>query len=124
LIVLVANLPGELDYAAIQRSGTSEAPVMSTPAEPVPRPAPKSSLVRRLVVSVILSGLVVLALWFTVFGIVTSLMVGSGFGVVVIAASATSDLIETVLDAIANMVFAVLAAIAAALAALLSLFGG
>jgi hypothetical protein len=73
---------------------------------------------------VILSGLVVLALWFTVFGIVTSLMVGSGFGVVVIAASATSDLIETVLDAIANMVFAVLAAIAAALAALLSLFGG
>lgn len=97
---------------------------MSMPAAPPPRSAPKSNLARRLVVSVILSGLVVLVLWLTVFGIVTSLVVGSGFSVVVIAASATSDLIEAVLDSIASIVFAVLAAIAAALGALFSLFGG
>ena len=62
-------------------------------------------------------------LWLTAFSLVTSLLIGSGFCAVVIAASATSDLVEAVLDTIATVVFGVLAAIAAAVAAVFSLFG-
>jgi hypothetical protein len=70
-----------------------------------------------------LIGLIVLVLWVTLFSLVTSLIIGSGIGVIVIGASATSDLVETILDAIANIVLAALAAVAAIMAAVLALFG-
>jgi len=57
------------------------------------------------------------------FSLVTSLLIGSGFGVVLIAASTVSDVIEMVLDAIATVIFAIFAAIAALIAAVFSLFG-
>ena len=96
---------------------------MNAPAEPAARPTATGSLVRRIAVSVILSLLVFVVLWVTAFSVVTSLLIGSGFGIVVIVASTASDLVEIVLDAIANVVFAVFAVIAAVLAAVFSLFG-
>jgi len=96
---------------------------MNAPNEPTARPKSTSGLVRRIAVSVIMSGLIFLMLWVFAFSLVTSLLIGAGFGVVVVVASAVSDLIEVVLDAIATIVFGVLAAIAALVAAVFSLFG-
>jgi ABC-type uncharacterized transport system permease subunit len=73
--------------------------------------------------TVIMSGLVFLLLWFMALSALTSLLIAAGFGVVVVAASAASDLVEMVLDAITAVVFGVLGAIAAFFAAIFSLFG-
>ena len=70
-----------------------------------------------------MGGLVLLLLWLMAFSVFTSLLIASGFCVVVVAASAASDPVETVLDAIAAVFFGVLAAIAAFFGAIFSLFG-
>ncbi len=67
--------------------------------------------------------IVFLVLWVMAFTLVTSLLISSGFGVILIAASTVSDVIEMVLDAIATVIFAIFAAIAALIAAVFSLFG-
>src|SRR5262245_41330406 len=108
-----ASISGE---TAMSASGRPAA--RATPARPS-----TGALIRRMVVSLVLSSLVFVTLWLTMFSFVTSLLIGCGFGVVVVVASAASDLFEMVLDAIANVVLAVLAAVAAVLAAVLSLFG-
>ncbi|ARQ00912.1 hypothetical protein [Pseudorhodoplanes sinuspersici] len=96
---------------------------MNAPHEPVTRPASASAMARRLVATVIVSGLIFLLLWFMALSVLTSLLIAAGFGIVVVAASAASDLVEMVLDAIAAVVFGVLGAIAAFFAAIFSLFG-
>lgn len=97
---------------------------MNTPAEPTARPESKSGLARRIAVSAILGGLVFLVMWIMAFSVVTSLLIGAGFGVVIIAASETLELIATVLDVVASVIFAVLAGIAAVVGAILSFFVG
>jgi len=97
-------------------------PVMNSP-EPAVRPASNGSPARRIAVAVILSGLVFAVLWIMVFSLVTSLLIGAGCCVVVVAASSVSDLVETLLDAIASVIFGVLAVIAAIFGAMFSLFG-
>jgi hypothetical protein len=96
---------------------------MNVQVESTTRSASPSRTVRRIAISAILSGLVFLVLWLTAFSLVTSLLIGSSFCAVVIVASAMSDLVEVVLDAIATVVFGVLAAIAALVAAVFSLLG-
>jgi hypothetical protein len=96
---------------------------MNAPNEPVTRPASARGPARRIAAAVIVSGLVFLLLWFVAFSVFTSLLVASTFCVVVVAASAASDLVEMVVDAIAAIVFAVLGAIAAIFGAIFSLFG-
>jgi hypothetical protein len=100
------------------RSGT---PVMSAPNQPSTKTS-SNSLFRRFAASVILGGLIFLALWLAAFSMVASLLIGSGVTVVVIAGSAVSDLVETVLDVIAAVVFGVFAVIAAIVGAVFSLF--
>ena len=95
---------------------------MNSP-EPAVRSASNSTPARRIAVAVILSGLVFAVLWIMVFSMVTSLLIGAGCCVVVVAASSVSDLFEMVLDAIAAVVFGVLAVIAAIFGAIFSLFG-
>ena len=96
---------------------------MNAPDQTTARPAPTSSPVRRVAACVIASAIVFCVLWIMAFSLVTSLLIGSGFGVVLIAASTVSDAIEMVLDAMATVIFAVFAAIAALIAAVFSLFG-
>jgi hypothetical protein len=96
---------------------------MNAPNEPVTRPAPARGPARRIAATVILSGLVFLVLWLMALSVFTSLLIAAGFCVVVVAASAASDPVVTVLDAIAAVVFGVLAAIAAFFGAIFSLFG-
>ena len=69
-----------------------------------------------------LSVLVFAALWTMVFSMITSLLIGAGCCVVIVAASSLSDVIDMLLDAVATVVFGVLAIIAAIFAALFSLF--
>jgi hypothetical protein len=95
---------------------------MNSP-EPAVRPGTNSSLARRIAVAVVLSGLVFAVLWIMVFSMVTSLLIGAGCCVVVVAASSASDVAEMLLDAIAAVVFGVLAVIAAIFGAIFSLFG-
>lgn len=95
---------------------------MNSP-EPAVRPASNSSPVRRIAVAVILSGLVFAVLWIMVFSLATSLLIGAGCCVVLVAASSGSDLIETLLDAIASVILGVLAVIAAIFGAIFSVFG-
>jgi hypothetical protein len=71
---------------------------------------------------VIVSALVFLLLWVTMFSIFTSLFVASGCCVVVVVASAAWDPFEMLLDAITAVVFGVLAVIAAIFGAIFSLF--
>jgi len=70
-----------------------------------------------------LSVLVFTVLWIMVFGMVTSLLIGAGCCVVIVAASSVSDLVDMLLDALASVVFGVLAVIAAIFAGILGLFG-
>jgi hypothetical protein len=93
------------------------------PPEPAARPAPNSSPARRIAVAVILSGLVFAVLWIMVFNVVTSLLIGAGCCVVIVAASSLSDLVDMLLDALATVIFGVLAVIAAIFGAILGLFG-
>ena len=95
-----------------------ELPVMNSP-EPAVRPAPNSSPARRIAAAVILSGLVFAVLWIMVFSMITSLLIGAGCCVVIVAASSLSDLVDALLDAIASVIFGVLAVIAAIFAAIL-----
>jgi hypothetical protein len=98
-------------------------PIMNVPNEPVTRPAPASGPARRIAAAVFIGGWVFLLLWLMAFSAFTSLLVTAGFCVVVVAASAASDPVEMVLDAIATIVFGVLGAIAAFFGAIFSLFG-
>jgi hypothetical protein len=93
------------------------------PPEPATRPASNSSPARRIAVAVILSGLVFAVLWIVVFNVVTSLLIGAGCCVVIVAASSLSDLVDMLLDALATVIFGVLAVIAAIFGAILGLFG-
>src|SRR5262245_13825560 len=96
---------------------------MNAPNEPATRPATASGPARRIAATVIVSGLVFLLLWFMAFSVFTSLLIASGFCVVVVAASAVVEPVVTVLDVIASIVFGVLGAIAAVFAAIFGLFG-
>jgi hypothetical protein len=58
-----------------------------------------------------------------VFSMVTSLLIGAGCCVVIVAASSVSDLFEMLLDAISTVIFGVLAVIAAIFGAIFGLFG-
>ena len=91
-----------------------------------PEPAARwasSSPARRIAAAVMLSVLVFDVLWIMVFGMVTSLLIGAGCCVVIVAASTVSDAVDMLLDALAAVVFGALAVIAAIFAAILSLFG-
>ena len=96
---------------------------MNVPDQTTGRPASTSSPVRRIAACVIASAIVFLVLWVMAFSLVTSVLIGSGVGVVLIAGSSVSDLIATVLDLIATVIFGVFAVIAALIAAVFSLFG-
>lgn len=96
---------------------------MNAPHEPVTRPASASGPVRRIAAAAVMTGLVFLLLWLMAVSVFTSLLIAAGFGVVVVAASAASDPVVMVLDAIAAVVFGVLAVIAAFFGAIFSLFG-
>ena len=87
------------------------------------KPAPTSSLVRRIAACVAVSAIVFLVLWVMALSLFISFLISSGVGVILIATSTVSDFIEMVLDAIATVIYAVFAAIAALIAAVFSLFG-
>ena len=95
---------------------------MNSP-EPVAQPTSKSSTARRIATVVTLGALVFVALWITMFSMVTSLLIGTGCCVVLVAASSASDIFEMLLDAISAVVFGVLAVIGAIFAAIFGLFG-
>ena len=95
---------------------------MNSP-EPAVRMGPTSSPAHRIAVAVILSGLVFAVLWIMVFNMITSLLIGAGCCVVIVAASSLSDLVDMLLDAVATVIFGVLAVIAAIFGAILGLFG-
>ena len=96
---------------------------MNAPDEPVTRPASTRGLVRRVAASVIMSGLVFLLMSLAEFSVLTSLLVTSGFCVVVVTAGVLLDLVGMVLEAVAAAVLGVLVAVAAILGAIFSLFG-
>lgn len=96
---------------------------MTAPTPPSERPNPKrSDWARRLVGAFVVSFLVFALLWFMVFTAVTAALVSAGVGGVLLVGSATSEVFETVLDALAEIVHSVFAAIAAVFAAILSIF--
>ena len=92
-------------------------------SQPAVQPASNSSLARRIAVAVILSGLVFAVLWIMVFSLMTSLLIGAGCCVLVLAAISVSDLLGMLLDAIASVIFGILAVFAAILGAIFSIFG-
>jgi len=96
---------------------------MNAPDTPNVRSKSTNRFARRIVAALMLSGLVFVGLWMTAFSLVTSLLIGSGICIVVVAGSAALDPIAMVLDVIATIIFAVVAAIAAVVAAVFGLFG-
>jgi len=66
------------------------------PPEPAARPVSNSSPARRIAVAVMLSGLVFVVLWIMMFSMVTSLLIGSGCCVVIVAASSLNGSFATV----------------------------
>ena len=101
---------------------------MNTPAEsPTPssraRPGSTKSPARRIAAVVIVGVLTVAVLWIAAFSFITSLLIGSGVVVVIVAADAVSDVVSMILEAVASAIFLVLAGIAAVFAAIFSVFG-
>jgi hypothetical protein len=94
---------------------------MSAP-ERAARPASNSSPARRLAAAVTLSLLVFAVLWAVAFSMITSLLIGAGCCVVIVAASSLWDVLDMLLDAVATVFFGILAVIAAIFAAIFSLF--
>lgn len=94
---------------------------MNSPS-PAARPT-SNSPARRIAVAVMLSLLVFAGLWIMVFSMVTSLLIGAGCCVVIVAASSVSDVVEMLLEATAAVIFGVFAVIAAIFGAIFSLFG-
>ena len=90
--------------------------------EPAARTTPNSSPVRRIAVAVVLSGLVFVGLWIMVFSMVTSLLIGAGCCVVIVAASSASDVVEMLLDAVSTVIFGIVAVISAIFGAIFSIF--
>ncbi|OCK61695.1 hypothetical protein [Bradyrhizobium sp. LMTR 3] len=95
---------------------------MNSP-QPAARSASNASPFRRIAAAVILGGLVFTVLWIVAFGMVTSMLIGAGCCVVIVAASSASDLVEMLLNALAAVIFGVLAVIAAIFGAIFSVFG-
>lgn len=94
-----------------------------SPPESAARPASKSSPASRLAAAVMLSALVFVVLWIVVFSMITSLLIGAGCCLVIVAASSLSDVLDMLLDAVATVVFGALAVIAAIVAAIFSILG-
>jgi hypothetical protein len=95
---------------------------MNSP-EPAVRTAPNRSPVRRIAGAVVLGGLVFAVLWIMVFSMVTSLLIGAGCCVVIVAAGSVLDVVGMLLDAVATVIFGVVAVIAAIFGAIFSVFG-
>jgi hypothetical protein len=85
---------------------------MNSP-EPAVRPASNTGPARRIAVAVILSAVLFTVLWIMMFSMVTSLLIGAGCCVVIVAASSASDIVEMLLDAVSTVIFGVVAVIAA-----------
>lgn len=77
----------------------------------------KSGLGRRIATVMVLSMIFSLALWCMTLSAMTSLLSGAGAGALILAASRTSDALETILEAIGGFVLGLLAAIGALLSA-------
>lgn len=93
--------------------------VMADAAERTPQHTPRGNLARRIAIAVVLSVIFSLALWLMALSAVTSLLAGTGAGVVILAAGNTWDVLETILEAVGRFVLGLLAAIGAILGALL-----
>jgi hypothetical protein len=96
---------------------------MSAPDQTTAKPVSTGGPGRRVAACVLVSAIVFLALWVTAFTLVASFLISMCVGVVLVAASSVSELVEMVLDTIATVIFAIFAAIAAIFAALFSLLG-
>jgi len=72
---------------------------------------------------VILGALAVVVLWVAAFSLITSLLIGSGVVVVIVAADTVSDVVSMIVDAIAAAIFLVLAGIAVLFATIFDIFG-
>jgi hypothetical protein len=95
---------------------------MNASDQPTARRPTASSLTRRIVATLVIGGMLFLVLWLMALTALTSLLISAGICVVLVAASAVSDPVETLLDVIVAIVFGVLTAIAAFFAAVFSLF--
>jgi hypothetical protein len=96
---------------------------MTTPAPTSEISQPKnSSFARRFVAALVLCLVVFGLLWYTVFSAVTAALVSAGVTGVLVIGSSTSDVFDTILDMLADMVLGILAAIGAFFAAIFSIF--
>jgi hypothetical protein len=93
--------------------------IVSDTAKPTKQSAPRSNLARRLAITVVLSAVFSLALWLMALSVMTSLLAGTGAGVIILAASSTSDVLNAILETIGGFVLGLLAAIGAILGAML-----
>ena len=91
--------------------------------DPPARPAPGSSAAHRIATAVALGTLVFTMLWITMFGLVTSMLIGTACCAVIVAASSVSDVVEMLLDAVSAVIWGVVAMVAAIFGAIFSVFG-
>src|SRR5262245_17076086 len=110
---------GNLPLHGAIMNTTAESPALSSTAKSISA----KSWAQRIAGVAILSMLLVVVLWITAFSFVTSLLIGSGVVVVVVAACTVSDVIAMILDAVATAMLLVLEVVAAAVAAIFGLFG-
>lgn len=96
---------------------------MNAPHAQDTKPASASGPARRIAATVIVGVLIFLLLWITAFSVFTSLLIATGCCVVVGAASTVSDIVVTVLDIIAAIIFGILGAIAVLIGVIFSIFG-
>jgi hypothetical protein len=85
--------------------------VMTDATEPTKHPASRCSHTRRIAITVVLSAIFSLALWFMALSATTSLLAGTGAGVVILMATSISRAFETILETIGAFVLGLLVAI-------------
>jgi len=92
---------------------------MPDPQQPKRKP---SRFPRAVAVAAVFGVIFFAALWYTVFNAVTAALVASGGAGLMIAGGTLSDMFESLLETLANVLLAILGAIAAVLGAILSIF--
>lgn len=83
---------------------------MSTSTGPTP-PSPTRRIVRRVIGGVLLSGLLFIGLWVTVFNAMTAALVGAGLGGGIVVAGSTFDWLSGLVDFILEAVLSIFSAI-------------
>jgi Flp pilus assembly protein TadB len=87
-----------------------------------PSAPPPNKLLRTIAVAAMIGVILFGVLWYTIFSAVTAALIAAGGTGVIVVGTSVSDVFESILEMLANVLLGILAAIGAFFAAIFSIF--